>query len=118
MQFQKPRAVAAGKESETVWVPNTDVYITDSGMVIKVEMAGMRREDLELTIEENCLKVSGQRSDGCRAKKCKFMVMEINYGSFQTVVEVPAGYSINEATASYLNGFLRVDVPVSKPIEK
>lgn len=112
VQFQKPRAGAAGKENETVWVPNTDVYVTDSGLVIKVEMAGIRREDLELTIEGNCLKISGQRHDGCRTQKCKFMAMEINYGSFQTVVEIPKSYNISAAKATYLNGFLRVDVPV------
>src|SRR4026207_806545 len=71
------------------WVPNTDVYVTDDGLVIKVELAGMRREDLELTIDENRLRISGQRPDGCRAPKCKFLVMEINYGVFESVIELP-----------------------------
>ena len=38
---------------EPYWVPNTDVYVTESGLVIKVELAGMRKEDLELVIEGN-----------------------------------------------------------------
>ncbi len=42
------------------WVPNTDVYITDTGLVIKVELPGMKSENLEITIEENRLRIAGQ----------------------------------------------------------
>lgn len=98
--------------SETYWVPNTDVYVCDDGLVIKVELAGMRREDLELVVENNRVKIAGQRPDGCRASKCKFLVMEINYGAFETVIELPQGYDLSQARAAYQNGFLRIDVPV------
>jgi HSP20 family protein len=111
VQFSKPHVTYVAKESETQWVPNTDVYVTDTGIVIKVELAGMRREDLELTIEHNRLKIRGQRPDGCRTAQCKFLVMEIHYGSFETAVEVPQGYDLTQAKAAYQNGFLRVDVP-------
>jgi len=97
--------------SETYWVPNTDVYVTDGGLVIKVELAGMRREDLELVVENNRLKISGHRPDGCRAPKCTFLVMEINYGAFESIIELPPGYDLSQAKAAYQNGFLRIDVP-------
>jgi HSP20 family protein len=105
------RRAAAGNNH---WVPNTDVYVTESSLVIKVELAGMRREDLELTVESNRLMISGHRPDGCRAPKCTFLVMEINYGSFECVIEVPPGYDLSQAKAAYQNGFLRVDVPQTK----
>src|ERR1043166_5999941 len=113
-QFIKRPLSSSGLDSysETYWVPNTDVYVTEGSLVIKVELAGMRREDLELTIEGNRLKISGQRPDGCRAAKCKFLVMEINYGEFESIIELPAGYDLSEAKAAYQNGFLRIDVPV------
>jgi len=95
------------------WVPNTDVYITDSGLVIKVELAGMRSDNLEITIEGNRLRISGNRPDGCRAPKCSFLVMEINYGPFESMLDIPAGYDLGQAKAAYLNGFLRIDVPVA-----
>lgn len=95
------------------WVPNTDVYATDGGLVIKVELAGMRSENLEITVEGNRLRISGNRPDGCRASKCSFIVMEINYGPFETMLELPQGYDLSHAKAAYLNGFLRIDVPVS-----
>src|ERR1700694_1580209 len=94
------------------WVPNTDVYTTDNGLVVKVELAGMRSEHLEITVEGNRLRISGHRPDGCRAAKCNFLIMAIDYGPFESVLEVPPGYDLSQAKASYLNGFLRIDVPM------
>src|SRR5437773_1137629 len=105
---------AGGREgsAKAHWVPNTDVYATDSGLVIKVELAGMRSEHLEITVEGNRLRITGNRPDGCRAPKCSFLVMEINYGPFESVLELPPGYDLSQARAAYLNGFLRIDVPL------
>ena len=108
------KSAQSAKATETSWVPNTDVYACETGIVIKVELSGMRREDLELTIEGNRLRISGQRPDGCRSPKCRFLVMEINYGNFESVIELPAGYDLSEAKAAYQNGFLRIDVPVAQ----
>lgn len=108
LDYSKP---SLSRETEPHWVPNTDVYVADTGLVIKVELAGMQREDLELTIEGSRLKISGQRPDGCRGARCKFLVMEINYGVFESVIELPPGFDLSQAKAVYQNGFLRVDVP-------
>jgi HSP20 family protein len=110
LQFSK-RRLAMTLEPETHWVPNTDVYIAETGIVIKVELAGMQRENLELVIEGSRLKITGQRADGCRGGHCKFLVMEINYGMFESLIELPPGYDLNQAKAAYQNGFLRIDVP-------
>jgi HSP20 family protein len=112
--FVKRSLIAAGREvsAKGHWVPNTDVYVTDAGLVIKVELAGMRSDDLEINVEGNRLRISGQRFDGCRTAKVSFLVMEIDYGPFESVIELPAGYDLSQAKAAYLNGFLRVDVPL------
>lgn len=112
LHFTK-RVQTHGKDAEPHWVPNTDVYVTEDGLVIKVELAGIRREDLELTVEGKRLRISGQRPEGCRAPHCKFLVMEINYGAFETVLELPEGYDLNGAKAAYQNGFLTIDVPAA-----
>ncbi|HXC37263.1 MAG TPA: Hsp20/alpha crystallin family protein [Candidatus Acidoferrales bacterium] len=96
------------------WVPNTDVYSTDEGLVIKVELAGMKSDSLEITVEGNRLRIAGNRPDGCRAPKCSFLVMEISYGPFESVIELPPAYDLTRAKACYMNGFLRIDVPAAK----
>ncbi len=112
--FVKRSLIAAGREvsAKGHWRPNTDVYVTDDGLVIKVELAGMRSDDLEITVEGKRLRICGQRPDGCRATKCSFLVMEIDYGPFESVIELPSGYDLSQAKAAYLNGFLRIDVPL------
>jgi HSP20 family protein len=87
------------------------VYLSDKGLVIKVELAGMRKEDLELTVESHQIRIRGHREDGCRSGSCRFVVMEINYGRFESLIELPDGYDLSASTAAYQNGFLRVDVP-------
>jgi HSP20 family protein len=113
LRFEERVPAAAQREasSETSWVPNTDVYVAEGGLVIKVELAGICREELELMAEGHQLKISGFRPDGCRAPKCRFQLMEINYGAFETVIDVPPEYDLSQARAIYQNGFLRVDVP-------
>ncbi|GDY22030.1 hypothetical protein LBMAG56_33770 [Verrucomicrobiota bacterium] len=95
----------------TLWVPNTDVYVTDAGVVVHVEIAGVHKEDMQLVMEGDLLKISGHRQDANRPAKCKFQMMEINYGPFETVIELPPGYDLSQARASYQNGFLRIEVP-------
>jgi HSP20 family protein len=120
VHFLKSSLGASDQEAApaTCWVPNTDVFTADGGLVVIVELAGIRREDLELTIEENRLKISGQRPDSCRAANCKFLVMEIHYGAFENTIELPSGYDLNAAKAAYQNGFLRIDVPAAVPRKK
>ena len=116
-QFVTRASAMGGRDSAANghWVPNTDVYSTDSGLIIKVELAGMRSENLEITVEGNRLRISGDRPDTCRAAKASFLVMEINYGPFESILELPHGYDLGQAKASYLNGFLRIEVPPVTP---
>ena len=103
---------------DLVWTPNTDVYIHTAGAVIKVEVAGISREDLELKVEGRRLTIGGARRDQCRNGDCSFQVMEIHYGPFESVVELPAGFDLSQARATYQNGFLRVDVPRSASLKE
>jgi len=115
------RGATVGGRGETAsghWVPNTDVYATDSSLVIKVELAGMKSDSLEITVEGNRLRIAGTRPDGCRANKCNFLVMEISYGPFESVLELPPGYDLSQAKAIYVNGFLRIDVPMAQARSK
>ena len=69
------RGAAVGGRGETAsghWVPNTDVYATDTGLVVKVELAGMKSDSLEITVEGNRLRIAGTRPDGCRAPQLQF----------------------------------------------
>jgi HSP20 family protein len=117
IHFQS-RNSTMGSSGETAtgrWTPHTDVYISDVGLVIKVELAGMKSDSLEIIVEGQRLRITGVRPDCCRAQHCNFLVMEINYGPFETVLDLPTGYDLTRAKAIYVNGFLRIDVPPAQP---
>ena len=112
-----PRSSAMGGPGDSAtgrWAPNTDLYVTDAGLVIQVELAGMKSDSLEITVEGQRLRINGVRPDCCRASNCSFLVMEISYGPFETVLDLPPGYDLGQAKAIYVNGFLRIDVPPSR----
>jgi HSP20 family protein len=101
--------------SATSWVPNTDMYATEDRLVIKVELSGMSKKELELCFDDKCnqLRIRGHRSDVCRRKtaKCEFFMMEINYGPFESIISIQPEYDLSQASAIYQNGFLRIDIP-------
>jgi HSP20 family protein len=86
-----------------------DVFVHDGGVVVKAELAGIRREDLTLTVEGNRLRIRGVRQDGPRAPGSTFLMVEIEYGAFEAAVDLPPGLDMTSARAVYLNGFLRIE---------
>jgi HSP20 family molecular chaperone IbpA len=79
-----------------------------------VELAGMKSDSLEITVEGQRLRINGVRPDCCRSPQCSFLVMEINYGPFESTMDLPPGYDLGRAKAVYVNGFLRIDVPTAQ----
>ena len=108
------RSHSTGEPATGRWTPNTDIYATDTGLVIKAELAGMKSDSLEITVEGQCLRINGVRHDCCRSPRCSFLVMEISYGPFETMLDLPPGYDLSRARAVYVNGFLRIDVPAER----
>ena len=113
VHFVSRRSAVSGRSGPDNghWVPNTDVYKTDTAIVVKVELPGMKSENLEITVDDNRLRIAGNRPDGCRPPNCSFLVMEISYGPFETELDLPPGYDLGQAKAIYVNGFLRIEVP-------
>jgi HSP20 family protein len=96
-----------------VWSPPTDVYETENAYVVRVEVAGMREEDFEITFENNFLMISGSRPDV--PERRAYQQMEIRFGKFETVAGIPGPVDLEASRADYLEGFLTVTLPKAKP---
>jgi HSP20 family protein len=96
-----------------VWSPPTDVYETEKNYVVRVEIAGMREEDFEITVENNFLAINGSRPDV--PERRAYQQMEIRFGKFETVVGMPGPLDIESSSAEYKEGFLTVTLPKAKP---
>ena len=92
-----------------VWSPPTDVYETEEAYVVRVEMAGMRDDDFEVSLENNTLLISGSRPDFLERRA--YQQMEIRFGKFATAVNLPGPVNIEQAHAEYQDGFLTIVLP-------
>jgi HSP20 family protein len=97
----------------SVWSPPTDEYETEDVVVVRVEIAGMRDEDFEVSVENNTLLISGVRPD--QHERRAYHQMEIRFGKFATTISLPSPVNVDEATAEYKDGFLTVTLPKVKP---
>jgi HSP20 family protein len=93
----------------SVWSPPTDIYETEHGYVIKVEIAGMSEDDFEVIVEDNILMISGNRPDS--PERRAYHQMEIQFGKFEIAVELPAPVDVENASAQYKDGFLTIQLP-------
>jgi HSP20 family protein len=82
-------------------------------VVVKVEIAGMRDEDFEISLEAKRLTITGERHDP--AAKLAYQQMEILYGHFETCVHVPWAIDEEHIEATYEGGFLNVCLPKAQP---
>ena len=96
-----------------VWKPLTDVYETEDSLVVKMEIAGMRDEDLEVVVQENVLVVNGTRSDS--SERRAYHQMEIPFGKFEIAIGLPFAVNVEKASAEYKDGFLTITLPKSNP---
>ena len=93
----------------SIWTPPTDVYETETSLIVKVEVAGMREEDFEVVVEEQILMIRGVRSDPNERRA--YHQMEIRSGKFEIDLGLPSGIDLDEASAEYNQGFLTINFP-------
>ena len=97
----------------TVWSPPTDVYETEETYIIRIEIAGMREEDFDISIQNNMIEISGSRPH--LQEKIAYHQMEIQSGKFTNTIELRGAIDIEHAHAEYKDGFLTVTLPKAKP---
>jgi len=97
--------------SESTWTPNTDVFLEEGELVIQVEVAGLRLEDLSVRVDGTKLLFSGKRSIRKQNARRKFILMEINSGNFRFTIDLPKAYDAHHARSNFVNGILRIEIP-------
>ncbi|HEY8503607.1 MAG TPA: Hsp20/alpha crystallin family protein [Gemmataceae bacterium] len=105
---------ASESSREEVWGPPADVYLTPGGWLVKLDLAGVRPEDVEVGLDGSTLVVRGERRDRCREEGCRCYRMEIAYSRFERRIELPADLTGASPTAEYREGMLLVRISEGK----
>lgn len=96
------------------WTPNTDVYESADDVLVKVELAGVDKESVQIQLEGQTLVIMGMRRDpygGESTAGYRFRQMEIEYGPFQRAVDLPYPVDGDHANAQMQNGILKIRLP-------
>ena len=100
--------------SSTAWSPNADVYESADDVVVKMELAGVPADSIQILLENRVLLVAGLRRDphsGESAAGYRFRQMEIEYGPFRRVIEMPFAVDGEQTRARMQNGILFIRLP-------
>lgn len=95
-----------------VWHPPTDVYETDTHIMVRVEVAGLCEDDFAVRLQGRDLEVAGRRHDP--SSKLAYQQMEISYGAFHSDVHLPCDVDESSVRAKYENGFLLIMLPKAR----
>ncbi len=97
--------------------PPTDVYETPESVVVRMEIAGLPPEGLEVALSNDgrVLTVSGRREDPGAGSPRKYYTLEIECGWFARQVNLPQSIDLEAVSASYSDGFLEVILPKRAP---
>ena len=100
------------------FVPPVDIYEDEHKLVLKLEIPGMRQEDLDVRMENNTLSVKGERSFQSEGREENFHRVERRYGTVYRAFTVPNTINPDSIKAEYDAGVLRLELqkrPESKP---
>ena len=103
------RSIQGSREkrpSGRLWCPAADVYRTNNGWIVKVDLAGIEPADIEITLDGNLLRISGSRRDSICGEGISHYQLEITYSRFEKMIQFPR--SIEHATIerNYHHGLL------------
>jgi len=103
--------------TERIWKPQMDIYETPEEIIIRAEIAGVDKENLEVEISTRAVRIYGNRTEIPRIDNATYRLAEIQYGKFERILFLPALIDTEMVSSSYQNGFLQVRL-VKLPLDK
>jgi HSP20 family protein len=94
------------------WIPAVDIFETDGhDLVVKAELPGMSREDIEVTVENSTLVLKGTKKFDADVKEENYRRIERTYGAFHRSFSLPSTVDTSKVSADFKNGVLSVKLP-------
>ncbi len=104
--WQKPSAVF-----EKAWKPFCDIYECLDHFSVVVDLAGIEEDEVEVMLHGRLLTIRGNRKQFRPARMQNTYMLEINYGDFERIIELPVGVDADSTRAIYRKGFLEIILP-------
>ena len=105
------RLFERGVTATPTWAPRIDAFDREKELVIRVEVPGVKPEDVDITVEDRTLVISGKRHFAEETEQGGYHRREIFTGEFKRTLVLPEGLNAGEITARAENGMLDVIMP-------
>jgi HSP20 family protein len=115
--FRWPSFRAVAFPDGESWAPQIDVFERDNRLVTKVDLPGLKKDDVTVEVTEGHLAISGERKSETEEKKDNVYRCERSYGSFYRAVPLPDGAKLEDVKATFADGVLEVSVPLPAKAE-
>jgi HSP20 family protein len=93
------------------WIPAVDVFEKQDQLVIRAELPGLQREDIDVRVENGVLTLHGERKQDTEIKDEHAYRMERIYGAFSRSFTLPTSVDATKVAASYKDGVLELTIP-------
>jgi len=103
-----------GDEDITGWSPNVDIYKEGENYILKSELPGMTKDEIDIAIQDNLVTLKGSKKEEKEVKEGEYYHCERRFGSFQRSFELPAPIDKKKVKASYKDGVLEVTLPMEE----
>jgi HSP20 family protein len=103
-----------GALGEVLLIPQIEVEQRDDAIVVRADLPGMNADEIDVSVEDGMLVISGERRDVRREEREGIVRSEVSYGTFYRTIPLPNGADENNIAAAVRNGVLEVVVPVSE----
>ena len=113
--FEAPLAeLARTSQILSGWTPALDVYEDKDNVCVRAELPGMKKEEIDLSLHNGSLSISGERKSEEKYKDAEVYRSERFFGRFQRTVTLPTPVAVDKVKAAYQDGILTVTLPKSE----
>jgi len=101
-----------GRSGSQLWAPQMEVFRRGNDLVVRADLPGMRREDVQIEIDGDVLTISGERRQASEDDREGFFRSERSYGQFYRAIPLPENVDASSVSASFNEGVLDITIPM------
>jgi len=98
--------------------PSMDIFTDGDDVVVKAELPGMKKEDVDISLTKDSITISGAKKKEEKVEKKDYYRFESSYGSFRRSFSLPAEVQTEKASAKFKDGVLEVRIPKTEEAKK
>jgi len=94
--------------------PHVDIAESDKSFTLELALPGMKKEDIQIDLDKNTIRVHGERQEKKEEKDTKYLRIESSYGQFERSFNLPDNIDTDQVEAQFIDGILHITLPKSE----